>query len=203
MSDGAEAARCVAFIGMKPPCPRSRNRLPVAGVSMIEVMIAVAVLGVLAAVALPVFDGAREATRSGTAQQALAASVLLAASRAASGGQDVVVCPGVPHACGGGIDWHRGWIAYADADGDRVHDAGESLLQQVGPLGGKVRLRSTIGRTRLVFQPDGSSAGTNTTFTLCDGRGTGHATALVLNNAGRLRAAAPDAGAARACVDAQ
>ena len=203
MSDGAGAGRCVACRGMKRPCPDVRARLPAAGVSMIELMIGVAVLGVLAAVAMPVFDGAREATRSGAAQQALAASVLLAAGRAASGGQEVVVCPGVPHACGGGIDWHRGWIAYVDADGDRVHDAGETLLQQVAPLGGQVRLRSTIGRTRLVFQPDGGSAGTNTTFTLCDGRGVGRATALVLNNAGRLRSATPDAGAARACVDAQ
>jgi type IV fimbrial biogenesis protein FimT len=129
--------------------------------------------------------------------------VLLAASRSASGGREVVVCPGVPHACSGGIDWHRGWIAYVDADADRLHDVGEDLLQQVAPLGGKVRLRSTVGRTRLVFQPDGASAGTNTTFTLCDGRGAGRATALVLNNAGRLRAATADAGAARACVDAQ
>jgi type IV fimbrial biogenesis protein FimT len=193
---------------MDIPCPVRpehvpRARPPAEGVTLMELVIAVAVVGVLAAVALPMFDGAREATRSGAAQQALTASVMLAAGRAATSGRDVVVCPGVPHACSGGIDWHRGWIAYVDADGDRVHDVGEDLLQQVAPLGGKVRLRSTVGRTRLVFQPDGGSAGTNTTFTLCDGRGTGRAVALVLNNWGRLRSADADAGAARACVDSQ
>ena len=172
---------------MALPCPDARVRRPAGGVTLLELMIVVAVLGALAAVAVPAFDGAREATRSGAAQQALAASVALAASRATLGGQDVVVCPGAPQACIGGIAWHLGWIAYVDADGDRVHGAGEALLQAVPPLGGQVRLRSTIGRTRLVFQPNGGSAGTNTTFTLCDGRGPAKARALVMSNSGGLR----------------
>jgi type IV fimbrial biogenesis protein FimT len=185
---------------------RIRNPLAprrAAGATLVELAIVVTAIGVLAAVAVPMFNGAREATRSGAARQALAATVALATSRAAMEARDVVVCPGVPQGCSGGIEWHRGWIAFVDADGDRIHDADEGLLHQVFPLGGNVRLRSTVGRTRLVFQPTGSSAGTNATFTVCDGRGVAHASALVLNNTGRLRSATADAAAARACVDAQ
>ena len=157
----------------------------------------------LAAVALPVFDGAREATRSGAAQQALAASVLLAASRAASGGRKSSSAPACRRRAVAGS------TGIADGSPSPTPTAiasttpGNRCCSTSAPLGGTVRLRSTIGRTRLVFQPNGGSAGTNMTFTLCDGRGTSHATALVLNNTGRLRSATPDAGAARACVDAQ
>jgi hypothetical protein len=48
---------------------------------------------------------------------------------------------------------------FADLDGDRTHDAYETVLRRVAPLGGRARLRSTVGRTRLVFQPNGTANG--------------------------------------------
>jgi type IV fimbrial biogenesis protein FimT len=61
-----------------------------------------------------------------------------------------------------------------------------------------VRLRSSAGRTRVTFQGNGGNAGSNLTFTLCDGRGPAKARALVLSNSGRLRDAPADADAAAA-----
>ena len=63
-----------------------------------------------------------------------------------------------------------------------------------------MHLRTTVGRTRLVFQPNGGNAGSNVTFTLCDGRGAAQATTLVLANDGRLRSGTPSTAAAQACV---
>jgi type IV fimbrial biogenesis protein FimT len=63
-----------------------------------------------------------------------------------------------------------------------------------------VHLRSTAGRTRLVYQPNGGNAGSKVTFTLCDGRGAARAATLVLANDGRLRGGTPTASAAQACV---
>jgi type IV fimbrial biogenesis protein FimT len=54
-----------------------------------------------------------------------------------------------------------------------------------------VHLRSTEGRTRIVFQGNGGSGGSNVSFTLCDGRGPARAQGLVLANFGRLREAVP------------
>jgi len=51
-----------------------------------------------------------------------------------------------------------------------------------------------------VFQPNGGNAGSNITFTLCDGRGAAQATTLVLANDGRMRAGTPTPAAAAACV---
>jgi type IV fimbrial biogenesis protein FimT len=79
-------------------------------------------------------------------------------------------------------------------------DPNETLLHAERALSGKVHLRTTAGRKRLVFQPNGGNAGSNVTFTLCDGRGAGKATSLVLANDGRLRAGKPTETAAQACV---
>jgi type IV fimbrial biogenesis protein FimT len=163
-------------------------RTPSTGFTLIELMIAVAILGVLFGVALPAFDGAMEASRANAAKSALLSSVTRSINRAAITGRHVVLCPSADReTCTGLPDWTGGWIAFVDANNNRARDAGESLLLHEPALAGKVRLRSTVGRTRLVIQPNGGNAGSNVTFTLCDGRGAARAETIVLSNTGRLR----------------
>ena len=110
-----------------------------------------------------------------------------------------MLCPSADgQACAEGPDWSRGWIVFMDRNADRERHPAETLLLAEGPLPGKVRLRSTAGRTRIVFQGNGGNAGSNVTFTLCDGRGEAHAETVVLNNRGRLRYGTPTAAAAAA-----
>ncbi len=175
---------------------RHRN----AGFTLIEAVVSMSVIGILAGIAVPAMQGAAEAGRSGTAKGALAESWMLSTTHAANTGSEVVLCPGDANGCRGGIDWSRGWIAYADIDGNRVRGSNETLLAETGPLGGKVHLRSTAGRTRVVFQPNGGNAGSNITWTLCDGRGAEHATTFVVANDGRIRTGTPTATAAHACM---
>ena len=170
------------------------------GFSLIEAVIALAVASVLIGAAVPTWTGAVEATHAAAAKSALLASMTRSISHAAIAGTEVVLCPGDANGCRDIPDWSAGWIAYADLDGDRAHDRNETLLHAEPALPGKVRLRTTFGRRRLVFQPSGGNAGSNVTFTLCDGRGAGKAVTLVLANDGRLRAGRPTATAARSCV---
>jgi type IV fimbrial biogenesis protein FimT len=179
------------------PLPARRRS---AGVTLLELAIVVATIATLAAIAVPRFLAARESAHAGAAHQAMLGSLMAAASHAASTGAEVVVCPGDAIACRATHDWTRGWIVFADIDGDRVRDPHDTLLQRIAPLGGKARLRSTPGRTRLVFQPNGGAAGTNVTFTLCDGRGPSRAVGLVMNNSAALRAEAASPAAAEACM---
>jgi type IV fimbrial biogenesis protein FimT len=171
-----------------------------AGITLLELTIAVALTTLLAAVAIPRFMAAREAAHSGAAFQALLASLMAASAHAASTGAHVVVCPGTAAGCTPTHDWGGGWIVFADIDGDRMRDPGDTLVHRAPALGARARLRSTVGRTRIVFQPNGGAAGSNVTFTLCDGRGEPHARALVMNNAGGLRSAQATAASATACM---
>lgn len=165
-------------------------------------MVSLIVVAILAGVAVPAWSSASEAARNGAAQAALGVSILDAISHAALTGSDVVLCPGDASGCRPSTDWSKGWIAYADINGDRLRDANETLLRATPALGGKVHLRSTQGRTRLVFQPNGGNAGSNVTFTLCDGRGVAKAITLVLSNSGRLRSGVPTEASALSCLAA-
>ncbi len=172
----------------------------VRGFTLIEALVSLAVASVLVGTAVPAFSGATEAAHASSARSALLASLLQSISHAALTGSEVVLCPGDGGGCRDTPDWSGGWIAYADLDGDRVRDPGETLLHAEAALPGKVHLRTTTGRKRLVFQPNGGNAGSNATFTLCDGRGADKATTLVLANDGRLRAGKPTATASQACI---
>ena len=176
-------------------------RRKASGFTLLDFLISVGIVAVLLGIAVPAWSTVSEAAHTSAAQSALLGSLTRSISHAALTGSEVVLCPGDAGGCRPGIDWSRGWIAYADIDGSRTRGASETLLQVEPRLGGRVHLRSTRGRTRLVFQPNGGNAGSNVTFTVCDGRGADKATTLVLANDGRLRASKPTAAAALACME--
>ena len=172
---------------------------PSRGFALLELVVGLGIALVLLLVASVAIGGGLEAARAGEARTQLLGSLALAATRAGVTGTHAVVCPSVDgRSCTGAIDWTPGWIVFLDANEDGHADAGEHQLQRVPALSGQVRLRSSTGRTRVTFQGNGGNAGSNLTFTLCDGRGPAKARALVLSNFGRLRDLPADAAAAAA-----
>lgn len=179
---------------------RQRHSSRAPGFTLIEAVAAMAVVSILAGVAVPALRDAAEAGRSGAAKGQLLESWMASVSHAAATGSEVVLCPGDSGGCRKSIDWSQGWIAFADLDGNRTRSPNETLLLRIEALQGRVHLRSTSGRMRMVFQPNGGNAGSNITWTLCDGRGPGSATTLVVANNGRLRSGIPTTSAAQACM---
>ena len=164
------------------------------GLTLIELMISLAVVGTLGAVAVPAFSGGLEAARANETRAALLASLTGAATRAAITGVHGVLCPSTDGAnCLDSPDWSGGWLVFLDNNSSRELEGGERVLRVQPALAGKVRLHSTVGRTRIVFQGNGGNAGSNVTFTLCDGRGPARARALIMSNTGGLRDGAANA----------
>ena len=112
----------------------------------------------------------------------------------------IVVCPSSDQQyCGHTTEWQHGWLIFADAnhDGSRSDDEALVSVSDAQPEG--VAILTTAGRTHVDYRPDGSSPGSNVTFTVCDRRGHDLATSLVINNAGRVRPGKPTPAAASAC----
>lgn len=176
--------------------------LPPRGFTLVELLVALAIAAVALSVAIPAFSNGRESARAIATEARLLQSLQRTLMGAANSGKRAVLCPSADgRACDRSPDFSRGWIAFLDDDGNREHAPGERLLLAEAALPGDVRLRTTLGRTRLVFRGNGGNAGSNVTFTLCDGRGAAHARSLVLANDGRLRHGVPaKASVAATCV---
>ena len=82
-------------------------------------------------------------------------------------------------------------MLFLDRDGNQRPDAdGDILRRDLAPPSQHLRVVGTPGRPRLRYLPDGRSAGTNLTLSICsqDGRLLG---SVIVNNAGRPRSERP------------
>jgi type IV fimbrial biogenesis protein FimT len=164
-------------------------------------LLATAVLGVLVGIALPAWRHAIGASHAASTQAALYDTLTHNLRLSTVHMQNIVLCASVDaRNCNGSTHWESGWISFMDRDKDRALGPGEPIVGVQPTLGfDDVRLRSTSGRTRIVFQPHGGvNAGSNVTFTLCDARGPARASAVIIANSGRMRIGTPSASAAAA-----
>lgn len=163
------------------------------GLTLIETMFVVAIVAVLAGFASSSVSAAVQAAHSSNGLSSLLAALTRARSSAANLAVDVVLCPSSDGtSCSAGDHWEGGWIAFAATHSGSDRTSDEPILLRQQALAPKVHLVTSAGRTRIRFQSSGSNAGSNATFTLCDGRGPAKATAYAMANNGNLHATAPD-----------
>lgn len=106
-----------------------------AGFTLIELMIVIAIVGILLLVVAPDFGRFLADGRVNAAKDKLISSISLARTEAIKRGEQVVVCranAAATSCAGSGItatteSWADGWLVFADADADETLDAGELL----------------------------------------------------------------------------
>ena len=157
------------------------------GVTLIEMVITMAILIMLVSVGLPSFTSLAERLRTQTALHSLSTHFAAARMAAVSHRIPVSVCPsnGLARCRSDGV-WSDGWLIYRNPDSARQPSSpGDVLRVEQGAVHPSLRFVSGTGRPQIRFLPDGRSAGSNLTVTLCRGeRALGQ---VVVNNAGRTR----------------
>jgi type IV fimbrial biogenesis protein FimT len=165
----------------------TRNRVQ-AGWTLVELMIALAIAGILVSWAGSAATGAIQAARCFEAHAALLRSLNGAQLAAGLRERDVRICPSADGAsCTGDYRWERGWVTYVDANDNNRLDPADIVLERQGALAPGVRVITSTGRRSLEFQPSAGNGGSNATFTFCDRRGAAKAKAFALGNTGGLR----------------
>ncbi|WP_435305348.1 GspH/FimT family pseudopilin [Pseudoxanthomonas sp. LjRoot125] len=170
-----------------PPLPHRHSR----GVTLIEMIVAMSVVAILAALAVPSFRALSKRNRVDTTLHLLTSHFASARIAAITHNVPVVICPsGGDGTCRQDSDWSDHWLTFRDPDGNRQPDETIDLYRNdPAPRSPRLRIYSTAGRRELRYLPTGYSSGSNLTLRVCyDGEVSG---LVVVNNAGRVRTARP------------
>ncbi len=161
------------------------------GFTLLELLVVVAVAAILLTLGIPAFNSLGARTQQTAEINGFVRHLQLARSYAVKTGHDHVLCPSSDLiVCREDRQWQRGYILFEDRDQNGTRDAQEALLavsRPDNPIG--IHMQSTLGRQRVVYRPDGRSAGSNLTLTFCDPTHVIAPKAVIVSNTGRPRIA--------------
>lgn len=138
------------------------RRAAAGGFTLVELAITVVVLAVLIGISIPLFTGLINGSRlTGNANE-LVAALQIARTEAIRRNVRTTVCQSADGlTCTNATPW-RGWIIFADDDGDGVVDAGEIVRTGVIEQPIQVIPSGNVVNSRIVFRADGLAyAGNN------------------------------------------
>jgi len=158
------------------------------GLTLVELLTAVAVMAVTVSVAVPAFERQARLAAAQVEVQKLLSVLVRARGEAVKRNRVVTLCgSGDGVSCGG--DWNRGWLLFVDDDCNGRREPGEHLLAEgAAGHGYRLRLAAFGSAKRLKFNPVGLVVGQNGTFRLCPADGdVRYARAVVISRSGRMR----------------
>ena len=159
------------------------------GFTLIELMVTIAVLGLLLSIAVPSFEQVMADSRRTSDVNELLLSLNLARSEALKRGSHVTICKSSngTSCAGAATPWSKGWIVFVNngsANVDTV-DAGEEILLAKSELSKNIVVTPNAAVTNFArFRPDGRVDGA-AAFTVCDDRGIAHARGVFISATGR------------------
>lgn len=159
--------------------------MPCRGFTLIEMMVALAVLAILLTIGLPAFGGLIDRQRLDTTANTLIRSVQFTRGEAARRNEFVTMAPLDEH-------WHGGWLVFIDANHNGRHDSGEIILREDRPSSSThIHANANIA-SYLRYNPQGESQLLNGgfqsgTFSFCPNRPGVKGRQLIINRVGRAR----------------
>lgn len=161
------------------------------GYTLIELLVTLAILGIIFAIAIPSYGSAMARANMSAAESAIFTSINNAMNFSFIGDTRVVLCPSVDGlSCKNSFDWSHGWLAFEDNNANRERDTDDRKLTSFEQLSPELHILTSKGRTRIAFQSGGGNFGSNAHFKLCDERSPQRSRSLFLSNTGRIRVAA-------------
>ncbi len=126
------------------------------GFTLLELMVVLAIAGILAAVAGPSFQSMIKSSGVITERDQLATAVKMTRGEAIYRKTSATLCASNDQAsCSADADWKDGWIIFSDDDGDGTFDAGDDTLIDVSYGNTSLRVGNDGSGGMLTFSPSG------------------------------------------------
>jgi len=157
------------------------------GFTLLELLVAMLVLGVLASIGIPAFSSTIDRQRIDSAVTSLSSGLAYTRLEAVRRNRVVTIAPI-------GADWNTGWRIFIDTNNNGVFDAGEELLREDLPsrvafIHANTPVASFVrynARGESILLNGGFQAGT---FRFCPSQSGAQGRIMVLNRVGRIRTA--------------
>lgn len=159
------------------------------GFTLIEVMIVVAISGILFALALPSFDHLLKDNKMTSLHNELLSSLTLARNTAINKGVFATLCKANSSAsdCDSSASWKDGWIVFPDSNNNGAVDSGETIIAINNALPSGVSI--SFNHNRITYGSQGYAQGYSGTFTFCDDKNRIEKKGMVISSNGRIRVA--------------
>ncbi len=133
--------------------PAARPARAQRGFSLVELLVTIAIAGIMAGLAAPSFSRMINANRIQTSASALQGDLMFARTEAVKRGIWVSVCASADQAtCSGANTWQTGWIVFYDKAGNGVFDASVDQLLKVRPaLKGSNTIAASVSTVKAVI----------------------------------------------------
>src|SRR5687768_9260007 len=146
------------------------------GFTLLELMVVLAIAGVLAAVAIPAMGNFMRNSRITSAANDVMAALHFTRSEAIKRRQPVTLCTSVnaqaPNPSCAASPLLTGWIAFVDLNQSGGVDAGEAVLLQHEAMNPQITARSSLAEFRVTYRENGFADDPNPAqLVLCDDRG--------------------------------
>ena len=165
------------------------------GFTLTEILVTLAVVGVMTGFALPAFHGIVERNRSAVALNQLLGALQSARNAAITLRTAVTLCPSATDAaCGARDSWHQGTLIFADHNRDGLRDPTEQVVRWLPGFdnGARIYWRSFRNRSYLQMSPTGMTDWQNGNLLYCPPDGDPHFAREVIINAQARPRTAPD-----------
>ncbi len=157
------------------------------GFTILELIVTVAIAGILVAVGLPNMQNFIKNERRTAYTNSLLSDLMLARSKAVERNQPVIICSSSNEATCTSSNYENGWIVAVDSDNDGTITGLDEIIKIQQAISGEISYNlSDPGLDIITFDNRGFTPNNQGTFSICDDRGADHARSLSLSPTGRV-----------------
>ena len=164
----------------------NRKHIFTSGFTMVELLVTIAILGIITAIGIPGLSEFIVKTRVDSQVSEIHRLILTARNTAINTGQNVTICPLSGNTCG--TNWHSEVSVFVDNNNDGDYDANDTLVKVKSAIQNGDKLQ--YAQSSLVYTPSGTLSGgaAATPFNYCPNGHTDKSRGIVVSASGRAYA---------------